>query len=121
MPWTKNDFPASMKNLEEPVREKAIEIANKLIKDNYEEDRAIPIAISTAKEWYENRGETTTKEVTHSLVPEKDKWVLEGTENKDRIVFDTKEEAMDKIKEMSKSQAIRVMIHDSQGKLQKLY
>ncbi|MBP2028921.1 uncharacterized protein YdaT [Acetoanaerobium pronyense] len=55
MPWSKNDFPDAMKNLEKPVRDKAIEIANSLLEDGYEEGRAIPIAISKAKEWYENR------------------------------------------------------------------
>ncbi len=51
MPWNRNDYPDSMKNLDEDVRLKAIEIANAMIKDGYEEGRAIPIAISKAKEW----------------------------------------------------------------------
>jgi len=49
MPWDKNNFPDSMKNLDEKVREKAIEIANSLIEDSMEEGRAIAIAISRAK------------------------------------------------------------------------
>lgn len=55
MPWSKNDYPASMKNLEEDVREKAIEIANALVTDeDYEEGKAIPIAIDKAKEYVLN-------------------------------------------------------------------
>lgn len=54
MPWTKDDYLVSMKNLNEYVRLKAIDIANAMVTDGYEEDRAIPIAISTAKDWYEN-------------------------------------------------------------------
>ncbi|BBP89664.1 hypothetical protein BsIDN1_32820 [Bacillus safensis] len=32
-------------------KKKALEIANKMIQEGYEENRAIPIAISQAKEW----------------------------------------------------------------------
>nr|WP_081415971.1 DUF2188 domain-containing protein [Peribacillus kribbensis] len=51
MPWTKKDYPNSMKNLDGPVREKAIEIANALLEEEYDEGRAIPIAIKKAKEY----------------------------------------------------------------------
>ncbi|AOC89960.1 uncharacterized protein BARD7_00455 [Bacillus amyloliquefaciens] len=54
MPWSMKDYPQSLKNLEEPVRKKAIEIANAMIDEGYEEGRAIPIATSQAKEWKEN-------------------------------------------------------------------
>ncbi|MBD3388817.1 MAG: DUF2188 domain-containing protein [Candidatus Altiarchaeales archaeon] len=50
MPWSKSDYPDSMKNLDVKTREKAIEIANSLLEDGYEEGRAISIAISKAKE-----------------------------------------------------------------------
>ncbi|WP_367660177.1 hypothetical protein [Cytobacillus gottheilii] len=55
MPWSKNDYPDAMKNLDPTVRNKAIEIANALLDEDYEEGRAIPIAIDKAKEWKENR------------------------------------------------------------------
>lgn len=43
-----------MKNLPDPVRDKAIEIANVLlIEKNMDEGLAIAIAISRAKEWAE--------------------------------------------------------------------
>lgn len=51
MVWTKKDYPASFKNLDEITRLKAIDIGNAMIKDGYEESRAIPIATSKAKEW----------------------------------------------------------------------
>ncbi|MFE4813819.1 hypothetical protein ACFQ9Y_22220 [Peribacillus simplex] len=49
MPWNKNDYPNSMKNLDKDVREKAIEIANALLDEGYEDGKAIPIAIDRAK------------------------------------------------------------------------
>ncbi|MEK8127540.1 hypothetical protein WMW72_06380 [Paenibacillus filicis] len=57
MPWTKRDYPPSMKNLDERVRNKAIEIANALLEDGYEEGRAIAIATAQAKEWNEHHPE----------------------------------------------------------------
>lgn len=54
MPWTKNNYPVSMKNLPELVRSKAIEIANALMAENkMEEGRIIATAISRAKKWVE--------------------------------------------------------------------
>ena len=54
MPWTKNNYPVSMKNLPVPVRNKAIEIANALLEEkNMEEGIAIAIAVSRAKAWVE--------------------------------------------------------------------
>ncbi|AYB45329.1 hypothetical protein V4V36_06715 [Paenibacillus lautus] len=54
MPWSKNDYPPSMKNLEPRVRNKAVEIANALLEEDYDEGRAIAIATAKAQEWDEN-------------------------------------------------------------------
>ena len=55
MPWNKKNYPASMKNLSEEVRDKAVEIANALLAENIEESKAIAIATSKAEEWAKNR------------------------------------------------------------------
>lgn len=52
MPWDSSYFPASMKHLDPEVREKAIEIANALLEQGYEEGKAIRIAIAKAKQWW---------------------------------------------------------------------
>ncbi|WLR56742.1 hypothetical protein LC048_07640 [Mesobacillus subterraneus] len=55
MSWSKNEYPASMKNLEPEGSEKAIEIANTLVQEeHYEDGKAIPIAIDKAREYIEN-------------------------------------------------------------------
>lgn len=51
MPWNENYFPRSMVNLAPIVRTKAIEIANALLAEGYEEGRGIRIAIAQAKRW----------------------------------------------------------------------
>ncbi|MGE5660518.1 MAG: DUF2188 domain-containing protein [Actinomycetota bacterium] len=62
MPWNEADYPVSMKNLTPEVRKKAIEIANALLEENYEEGKAIPIAIGKAEEWAERRGKAIKQE-----------------------------------------------------------
>ncbi len=62
MPWTKKNYPDTMKNLDKRVRDKAIEIANALVdKENMDEGSAIPIAISKANEWEENHKQGKSK------------------------------------------------------------
>jgi uncharacterized protein YdaT len=56
MPWTPEYFPVSMRNLPEPVRLKAIAIANALLDEGMEEGKAIRIAISKSKEWARHHG-----------------------------------------------------------------
>jgi uncharacterized protein YdaT len=51
MPWTFEQYPASMKNLSPPVREKAVLIANALLEEGYPEGQAIRIAIARARAW----------------------------------------------------------------------
>lgn len=51
MPWDQYHFPRSMVNLPPIVRAKAIEIANALLEEGYDEGRAIRIAIAQAKRW----------------------------------------------------------------------
>jgi uncharacterized protein YdaT len=51
MPWTRDHFPAAMGNLEAEVRDKAIEIANALLRDGRDEGFAIRVAISRARQW----------------------------------------------------------------------
>jgi uncharacterized protein YdaT len=62
MPWTKDRYPDSLKNFMSPVRSKAIEIANSLLEQGYEESRAISIATAQAKEWAQNRGHKIMKD-----------------------------------------------------------
>ena len=53
MPWDEAHFPRSMQNLPAAVRAKAIEIANALLEEGYDDGSAIRIAIAKAREWAE--------------------------------------------------------------------
>jgi uncharacterized protein YdaT len=56
MPWNAAYYPPAMTHLPAVVREKAIEIANALLEEGYEEGKCIRIAIAQAKRWAEARG-----------------------------------------------------------------
>lgn len=55
MPWNKKEYPNSLKNFMAPVRNKAIEIANALLAEGSDEQKAIAIATAKAEEWAANR------------------------------------------------------------------
>lgn len=50
MPWTKSDYPPSYKNQPKKVRDKAVEIANEVLKDGAEEGLAIATGLKKARE-----------------------------------------------------------------------
>ena len=56
MPYTKKDYPASLKNFMAPVRNKAIDVANALLADGNDEQKSIAIATAQAESWALKRG-----------------------------------------------------------------
>lgn len=55
MPYTKNNLPPQAKNLTDEQKEKFIDVFNSLLKEGIEEEKAITVAISKAKEPFKNR------------------------------------------------------------------
>jgi uncharacterized protein YdaT len=51
MPWTLERYPPAMQRLPLAVRLKAIEIANAMLAQGYEEGQAIRMAIAAARRW----------------------------------------------------------------------
>lgn len=61
MPWYNGDYPPSYKNQPLKLREKAVEIANALLKEGVEEGIAIATGLKRAREFFrneKNRSET---------------------------------------------------------------
>jgi hypothetical protein len=117
MPWTTDDYPASMKNFESSVRNKAIEIANALLDSGYEEGRAIPIAISQAKEWAKNDDESSERDL--HVVTHPSGWAVRRVNAKRAsFTFDTKAEARDKALSMGEEEGVSVTFHRRDGKIE---
>ncbi len=51
MPYTRTDYPDSLKYFMAPVRNKAIDIANALLAEGSDDAKAIAIATARAEEW----------------------------------------------------------------------
>jgi len=51
MPWTLERYPPAMQHVAPAVRLKAIEIANAMLAEGYDEGRAIRMAIAAARKW----------------------------------------------------------------------
>ena len=133
MPWTKTDYPDSMKNLPAAVRNKAIEIGNALIEEGkMEEGIAIATAISRAKDWAAQHGKKIenperskiTDVKIHGedrvVIPYQDKWAIkvEG-HSKVEKTFDTKEEAVKQARKEAKKINGVLTIQRKNGKVQR--
>ena len=56
MPWSEDRYPSAMKHLDRQTREKAIEIANALLREGRGEGFAIRVGIAKAQEWVRSHG-----------------------------------------------------------------
>lgn len=117
MPWNSKNYPDSFKNLSSETRDKAIEIANSLLEDNYNKERAIPIAISKAKEWDSNR-RSGSDEVRH-VIPHEGGWAIVKSEGSKAIrTFDNKDEALNHARTIAGNKKATLVIHKQDGSIQ---
>lgn len=142
MPWDMKDYPNSFKNLDELVRKKGIDLLNALIAEGYPEDRAIPIAISQAKKWYENASTEEKEEWKKAKNPQKTdkhggkkinqdlldndvlvyyedgKWLVK-TKNAEKASdsFQTKAEAEKRAKEIAENKESKVISYKKDEKI----
>ncbi|APC47019.1 DUF2188 domain-containing protein [Virgibacillus halodenitrificans] len=145
MPWTMNDYPSSMKNLDDATKKKAIDIANSMIDDDYDEGRAIPIAIEQAKEWrrnhdkqdvkdYKKKGKPTQRseegkeydnnperlEEGEQVISHEDGWAVQSTNaKKPSKVYKNKDEAIERAKEIAENKGTSITIFNKEGSIQK--
>ncbi|WP_174615682.1 DUF2188 domain-containing protein [Virgibacillus ihumii] len=144
MPWTMNDYPSSLKNLDIAVRKKAIDIANAMVDEGYDESRAIPIATRQAKEWYENADSNKVREFKNQgdptkrsekdknyesrpellekgehVVPHDDGWAVQAKDAKQPSdIFEAKSDAVERGKEIARNKGTDVTIHRKDGTIE---
>jgi len=134
MPWSKTDYPASMKNLTAEVRNKAIDIANALLDDKYEEGRAIAIATAQAEKWAKHRDKPIRKKNAQGstgqavesgpendkcpihIIPDPDRegWIVKQDQKRLAQGKD-KEDVVKKAQEKARSQHVPLYFHDEKG------
>jgi uncharacterized protein YdaT len=125
MPYTYDDYPNTMKNLSPDVRKKAIDILNKLIEEkNMDSGMAIATSISKAREWASKTGRTGSDKTQGAsgeirIKSHKKGWAVqkEGS-SQASFVFDTKDEAIDKGRQMARENNMDLKIYKEDGSLQ---
>lgn len=140
MPWTLNDYPNSMKNLAKAKRKKAIDIANAMTEEGYDEDRAIPIAIEQAKEWYDKASEKERrtyleegnvkkhdkKDSSNPALLDEDElvfwkdnqWAVQSKQAKTASkLFDRKEDAIQYGKKVAKNKGTNLVVYLQDGSI----
>lgn len=118
MPWNKRDYPASMKNMPPVVRNKAIEIANALLKDGYDEGRAIAISQDQAREWARNHGEAGHHDRVH-VEPHDRGWAVRSEDaQRATKIYDRKQDAIARGKSIAQQRKGRLVVHKSDGTIQ---
>ncbi|WP_281974905.1 DUF2188 domain-containing protein [Halobacillus litoralis] len=146
MPWDTENYPSSLKNLNTPTRKKAIDIANAMIDEGYDENRAIPIATTQAKEWYDNAGKEEINQVKQMsdqalkgrdeedkqyenrpelldkgehVISHEDGWAVKAEDaKKPSSVFEKKEDAVKRAKEIAENKGTQAIIHKENGSIQ---
>ena len=142
MPWNMQNYPDSMKNMEPLVRKKAIDIANAMEEEGYEEKQLIPIAQSQSKEWYKKaskedkeffeKEENPKKTDSHDsssneeliennvlVYYEDDLWKVKTKEaQRADSTFENKEDAVKRATEIAKKRDTNVIIYKQDGEIQ---
>ena len=115
MPWNKNDYPDSFNNLNADVRNKAIEIANALLKDGMEEGRAIAIATEKAREYVHG----DKNQEIYQVNAHTDGWQLTKESSKKAIfVSETKDALLEKAKPYVNEKNGVLKVYHEEGSLQ---
>ena len=136
MPWSAQDYPASMRNLTDEVRHQAIDIANALCRKNqYAEGRAI--ATAQAEKWAKHRnkqirqpgtegstGHAVAKgdpEADHAIHvipgPQGDGWI--ACQDKQRLAQgQSKADVLHKAREKAQVQGNELCVHDDSGQIE---
>lgn len=134
------DYPDALKNFDELLRKKIIDIANALLDSGYDEGTTIPIAIEQGKEWYENADDEEKRAFDEADDPKKSddhdtdstnpdlldndvevfyedgRWKVKtkGADQADQT-FETKEEAIDRAKEIADNRDTKVITYRMDG------
>ncbi|PSG96693.1 hypothetical protein BRD56_09430 [Thermoplasmatales archaeon SW_10_69_26] len=115
MPWSEQDYPSSMANMDPDLRREAISIANRLVEEeDCDEARAISIARTQAKRahW----GTRVPERPVHHGQPRAEGWALrEGDAEQARQLFRTREQAQRRALELAEADRGEVVLHDRDG------
>lgn len=114
MVWTTRNSPQPMKQLPDRIRRKALDIANALLAQGYQDRRATYIAVSMAREWAEHgRG---LRERNVHVLPHDSGWsVCRAGDLQTQCLFLDKGCALSFAVELARAEGVVVIAHDESG------
>ncbi|MBX9852220.1 MAG: DUF2188 domain-containing protein [Cytophagaceae bacterium] len=120
MPFTSQTYPASFRVLKQEIKNKAIEIANLLVANGYEEGMAEVIAFSNAKLWmcYLANETSGRKNPGVHLVPHPKGWAL-ISEDAALVHFTSsnRTDALIRSRNLAKNEKLKLFIHSHMGNI----
>ena len=124
MPWNEKEFPDAFKAFNEPVRNKAIEIANAMLRDSkYSKAAIVPIAAAAATQWAHIRDITVRANSVagpdYHVVPHQSGWAVKAEHaGRPTVVYATKAPAIQRGRDLAMRHLSQLVIHDFDGSLQ---
>jgi len=128
MAYTKQNFPRAMKNLLPELRAKAIDILNALVDEKEMVlDKAIPTAISRAKDWAANRNKTVPNSPSDAkkhgediyVTPHDKGWAIKKEKSeRATAIYEKKIEAVSKARSLARRNHGSLVIQRKNGTIQ---
>ena len=120
MPWTHTTYPPSLKNLDETVRDKAVDIANALLDDGYSEGRALAIGTSQAKRWSSRHSDEEQRQTKdYQVLPHAQGWVVRRSNSRSAAsIHATQKEARERALLYARHEGVRVVVHNEDGQIE---
>ena len=118
MLWTSNNYPKRFTFLSSPVREKAVEIGNALIRTNIPPKQAEHIAYERAVDWARRSRSTSGRCTEYHVLPYRGAWVVKCSGSDTPIcALPTQEAAVRKACEIARGHMTDIVLHSADGRI----
>lgn len=116
MSWNYQEYPPSMRDLNERVRNRAIDIANALLEDGYTSTLAVAIAVAQAQKWADD--ETGSEQNLH-VVPHPEGWAIRRNGSlRVSFVMPSREDARNYAIEIARDEGRDVILYHDDGQIE---
>jgi uncharacterized protein YdaT len=118
MLWTSNNYPQQFGFLSSPVREKAVDIGNALIRSNLPPQHAERIAYERAVDWARRSRTTGGRCTEYHVLPYYGSWIVKCSGSNTPIcVLLTQEAAIRKACEIARGHMTDIVVHGFDGRI----
>jgi len=110
-----DNLPDEIRNLSGEMQKQAMQAANSLLDLGYK----IPVAATMAVERVKGLGDQSDESLPYHVIPHPDGWaVMNADAERAVVVTGTKEEAVERGREIARNQKAKLVIHKADGTIQ---